>query len=278
MLNIIKKLVPSWVKKALTQLIQNTPSAKKKKLIQKIQKEEQCKKIYKMVNDIYGSQELSVLNGPFKGMRYIDASNGSQLLPKLVGSYEEPIHKWVYEIIQKGEYTTIIDVGCAEGYYAVGLALATKSKPRILAFDIDKYALENAKRLAEINGVSGTIYFNDKFNSSIVDKIYGANPKTKTLVFMDVEGAELDLLNTIKDPAILRCDVLVELHDCFFPGVTEKIIEYFQKSHYLEIVVDYPWRANNYFLNGKDFNKENEQFLFDEKRPMAMRWMYAKAK
>lgn len=273
-----KNYLPSWIKTSYRFIKNNMPSGKKAIFDKSFRLEQREKKSNALFEKLYDGCLVRILNGPFKGMKYIDSSNGSQLLPKLVGCYEEPIHKWIYEIIEKGEYATIIDVGCAEGYYAVGFAIATKSKPKILAFDIDKHALENAKKLAKINSVSDAIYFRDKFNTSIIDEIYEANPNTQTLVFMDVEGAELDLLNPITGPAILRCDVLVELHDCFNPGLTERIIEYFQKTHYLEIVIDYPWRKRNYFLNSKDFTKEDEQLLFDERRPMAMRWMYATAK
>lgn len=159
----------------------------------------------------------------------------------------------------------------------MGLSKA-KSRPKILAFDVDKEALENAKKLAEINGVSGVICFHEVFEPSAVATLFEADSAMKALIFMDVEGAELDLLNTSKAPAILNCDVLVELHDCFCPSLTELIIEQFHESHRIKIVVDYPRGAEDYFLNGKIFSKEDVSFLLDERRPKGMRWMWAKRK
>jgi len=135
-LDIVKKILSNWIKKILLYLVLSTPSAKRKKFLQTIKQEKEIKKTNKIINKIYGDQEITVLNGPFKGIKYIDLSIGSKILPKLAGSYEEPIHKWINEIIEKNCYSTIINVGCAEGYYAVGFSKAI-SKTKVLAFDIN---------------------------------------------------------------------------------------------------------------------------------------------
>jgi len=275
--NIIKKIAPVWVKKLLRQLIQNTPSSKKKKIIEKLKREENRKKTKTIINNIFGDQGLVVSNGPFQGMNYIDSSNGSQLLPKLVGSYEEPIHPWLYQIISNDDYSILIDVGCAEGYYAVGLALS-KPNAKVFAYDIDVSALDNAKKLAEINGLSGLIRFSRSFDRDSLRDILISAPDEDVLVFMDVEGAELDLLSPDTIPEILECDILVELHDCFFPGLTEKIVDYLRQSHSLEIIFDYPWRKGEYSLNAASLSNEEIEFVFDERRPSAMRWLYGKKK
>src|SRR5262245_41340678 len=66
---------------------------------------------------------LSVQRGPFAGMVYPDhAAVGSTLYPKLLGSYERELHQTVDDIVRLG-YDTVVDIGAAEGYYAVGLAM-----------------------------------------------------------------------------------------------------------------------------------------------------------
>lgn len=271
----LRKLFPAWIKVLYKNVKGRMPSEKmayKNRSAKQLKMQERSSLILKK---IYKDNNISILNGPFKGLKYIDLSNGSQLLPKLIGSYEEPIHRWIYDILEKGEYTSIIDVGCAEGYYAVGFA-KSKNKPRIFAFDIDKDALKNAKKLAEINGVSNEILFYDLFDPSFISKLTMSESAKKVLIFMDVEGAELDLLNTINAPDILSCDILVELHDCFQPGLSEKMIENFHSTHVIEIIVDYPKRLADYFQSEMNLSEEDKQFIFDERRPKAMRWMYAR--
>jgi hypothetical protein len=230
-----------------------------------------------LLEKIFSKNPIVILNGPFIGMKYINRSNHSNLLPKIIGSYEEPIHRWILDILEQGRYTTIINVGCAEGYYAVGL-VKSKSQPKVLAFDADNKALENARYLAKINDVSNSIKFFERFESSAITEILESNLCENILIFMDIEGEELNLLNTFQYPALLRCDVLVELHDCFYSGITEKLISYFSETHKIEIIVDYPYRINTYTFNGKEFSTEDILYMTDEKRPEKMRWLLAKIK
>src|SRR5690606_8070667 len=63
--------------------------------------------------------EKQVLNGVFEGMRYSSfTAFGSELYPKLLGSYELEIQGVITELAQQS-FDVIVDVGCAEGYYAV---------------------------------------------------------------------------------------------------------------------------------------------------------------
>jgi hypothetical protein len=71
-----------------------------------------------LMNNVFNNQYI-VHYGPFQSMKYIEHANGNQLLPKILGSYEQPIQDWLWNAISK-QYETIIDIGCAEGYYAVG--------------------------------------------------------------------------------------------------------------------------------------------------------------
>jgi len=60
-------------------------------------------------------KDLLVLNGPFKGLKYPRLESfGSQIFPKLLGSYEIELAP-VFDRIFKENYLKIIDVGCAEG-------------------------------------------------------------------------------------------------------------------------------------------------------------------
>ena len=61
--------------------------------------------------------------GPFKGMRYPQfKAKGSTMLGKLLGTYEGELADLITSLV-KQPYDAVVDVGCAEGYYAVGLAL-----------------------------------------------------------------------------------------------------------------------------------------------------------
>ena len=73
--------------------------------------------------EMLSKKPLKVLYGPFKGMTYPDSTSiGSVWLPKMLGIYESELHDILEEICSKN-YSTIINIGAGEGYYAVGLAL-----------------------------------------------------------------------------------------------------------------------------------------------------------
>jgi len=64
----------------------------------------------------------TVASGPFRGMRYVARAYHSAYHAKLLGTYEMELHGIVEELCRETP-GIIVDVGAAEGYYAVGLAM-----------------------------------------------------------------------------------------------------------------------------------------------------------
>ena len=64
----------------------------------------------------------TVLNGPFRGMKYLSRAYCSAVLPKLLGTYECELIPAI-DRLARSDADRIVDIGAAEGYYAVGLAL-----------------------------------------------------------------------------------------------------------------------------------------------------------
>lgn len=218
-----------------------------------------------------GEDKASVLNGPFKGMLYINNAYGSQLLPKIIGSYEEPIHHWIKEIC-KTEYSSIIDVGCAEGYYAVGFKYLNKNSI-VYGFDVNKSAISAASKLASLNKCD--VHFGENCSHLTLNELAGQG----TLLFCDIEGAELDLLDPNKAPSLRSTDILVEAHDCFIKNLSNVLIDRFYKTHSINIAIDYPFRVNVYELPAMNNLSDGDFHEFqDEKRPDKMSWIFMKAK
>ncbi|MBC8139123.1 MAG: hypothetical protein H8F28_24890, partial [Fibrella sp.] len=99
---------------------------------------------------------MKVLSGPFTGMNYISESAGSSFLPKLIGSYESELHGVLKTVLAK-KYETVVDVGSAEGYYAVGLAMRLGGSPQIYAFDINPEAQALCRKLIAANGMADKV-------------------------------------------------------------------------------------------------------------------------
>src|SRR6202008_1532945 len=99
----------------------------------------------------------------------------------------------------------IIDVGCAEGYYAVGLArLAPQAT--VHAFDIDEAARTACAELARRNGVAERVRIGGAFPPEGFEAFAGR----RVLVMVDAEGAELDVLRPDLAPSLAGMSLIVE--------------------------------------------------------------------
>lgn len=98
-------------------------------------------------NTLVKREGTKVLSGPLKGLDFVDQSAEGCHVAKLLGCYEQPLQPYIKRALSKN-YTTVINIGCAEGYYAVGFARAIP-KVTSLAFDSDPNAQESCRNLAE---------------------------------------------------------------------------------------------------------------------------------
>lgn len=177
------------------------------------------------------SPEFKVLNGPFKGMRYpsIDITELT-LVPKISGSYEQQLIP-VLERVINGSYNTVIDVGSAEGYYAVGMAMRMPAST-IHAFDINKKDIAFSREMAILNGVSN-ITFNE-FCSP--DTLQNFDFGERSFILCDCEGYELTLFTPDAIRALNQTELLIELHDNVNPQISETLISRFEKSHRITLL------------------------------------------
>ncbi len=197
-----------------------------------------CKWRSVLIQNTYISQEgTSIGRGPFSGMEFLEKSAEGCHVAKLLGTYEQPLHEHIKWVI-KQPYQTIINIGCAEGYYAVGLAMKMP-RAKVLAFDIDIKAQESCLHLAKKNGVADRLEIGGELKQSDLTH----DLLSKGIIFCDIEGAELGLLDPLQAPAIKNIDIVVESHECLVPGVTEKLKNRFKNSHDIIEIQDDGMRA-----------------------------------
>ncbi|GJE61587.1 hypothetical protein [Methylobacterium trifolii] len=181
-------------------------------------------------NQIIARHGLTVQNGPFAGMVFLNRSAEGCLAPKLLGCYEAPLHPFLMEVTDSA-FDTIIDIGSAEGYYAVGLARRTTTT-RVLAHDTNPIAQDAVRELAALNGVADRIETGGEFQGAD----FALHAGGRTLVVMDIEGGEDALLRPDLYSALAGMSVLVECHDIFKPGLCETIAERFRATHHVRRV------------------------------------------
>lgn len=212
---------------------------------------------------------LNVLDGPFRGMTYVPKAAGSSLVPKLLGCYEAELHGVLARILAK-EYKLVIDIGCAEGYYAVGLALHLSST-HIYAFDIDPLARRLCRTMAHVNHVSDHVTIASKCNPESLDSLLTSQG---ALVICDCEGHEIDLLCPNLVPGIKSADILVELHDFGnSSAISQAIIQRFNATHDIMLMTSAARDPTAYAA--LDFLAQTDRHLaVSEFRPAEQQWAF----
>jgi O-methyltransferase len=155
----------------------------------------------------YAGGKPVILSGPFAGMPYLDETVWGSITPKWLGSYESELHDLVETAIAC-RYDRVINVGCAEGYYAVGLAWRMP-EAEIITFDIDPFARRQTLRMASMAGVSKRVKVRNGCGRADLNDLISE----RTLVLVDAEGYESSLLSVEHVPGLKRADLLVEIHE-----------------------------------------------------------------
>ena len=183
-------------------------------------------------NTLIKNNGLVILEGPFKGLKFLSKSLEGCYVPKLLGCYEQPLHKTIEKVI-KTKYEIVLNIGSAEGYYAAGLA---KRMPKTLikAFDLNEAVKEPMTQLLRANAITNCVHSNHEFLSEHFKKYQNK----KTLIFCDIEGEEKRLLDPVKAPSLLNMDIIAEAHDCFDQTISSELINRFSASHAIEIISD----------------------------------------
>ncbi len=175
---ILKAVAPSWFR--------SLSDARAERHCYKVMMSNGLPAISSAIISRYGAK---VIGGPFAGMHYISSSSGSVLAPKLIGSYECELHDAIISSLKK-QYDTIIDVGCAEGYYAAGFAKFCCGTPRIYAFDSNSKAQAKCRELLRENILEERVEIEGFCDAKCLQRIAHG----RTLVICDCEGYEIELL------------------------------------------------------------------------------------
>ena len=176
-----------------------------------------------------------VAAGPFAGMKFEAGAAEGCFLPKLLGSYEAELHSHWAALRRERDYSTIIDIGAAEGYYAVGLAMMFPNA-RVIARDTNEASHAMLRQLAVANGVDKRVEIGGLFGHADFAPYAGQ----RALVLCDIEGAEKVLLDPAKAPALERFDIVVEVHEGMDPGLIALLDTRFVRTHHITHVRDLP--------------------------------------
>ncbi len=222
-------------------------------------------------------QELNVQNGPFKGMKYpkID-SVGSSVYPKLLGCYEKELWE-VFEEVKGNNYSEVINVGCAEGYYAVGLAMNLVNANHY-AYDISKRARILCEDMARLNNVFDRMVVKSECTAKVLESFKFTG---KGLIICDCEGFEKELFNKNNVLNLKNCDLVIETHDAFDITISTYLKDVFNETHDISVIksIDDIEKALTYDFKGlEQFDLSERKQILAEGRVAIAKWFICKPK
>lgn len=221
------------------------------------------------VKKIFERTNMTVIAGPFKGMKIVPEGNwgSGDLIPKLIGSYENELYPYLEEVFALRP-TSMINVGCAEGFYGVGCGLRLPFVKQIFFIDINTKSLEIARRAATANGL-----LEERCTFTTTTDCLDNLTTERPFIFMDCEGAEYELLDPKARPGLAKAIIMVEMHPFYRLGMPiDAVIKRFSDTHHVRLISQGP--KNPYIPCMEDFPDSVKMRLICENRPCTMHWLY----
>jgi hypothetical protein len=215
-----------------------------------------CGPLNRKLVERFGSR---VLEGPFAGLVLTPMTHAEQIGPYLLGVYESELDE-AWDTVLRGTHTQIIDVGAKFGYYAVGLARRYPGAS-VVAFDTDWWARKAVREMAVANGAD-----NVTVEGFCSPDWVALNVQEGAFIISDCEGYEGVLFGPSTIPRLRSATLIIETHDWFVPGVSDKLRAAFTETHSVRVLGDHGGRRVT--ARPLDFLSEREQQLaVQEVRP-----------
>ena len=225
-------------------------------------------------HDLATLKNFTVQNGFFTGLIVPPKTSwGDDIMPKILGTYEEELFP-VFESLKDCYFSALINIGCADGFFAVGLAQRLQFK-KVFAIDISSDALEICKENRAANGVTTPFDYMLSIDRTGLEQILAEKPGS--LVLCDCEGFELELFDGIDAKSIEQAHFIIECHDFVDRTITERIENALRPTHDLTLIEEGA-RNPNAFPDLKPLSNSDRWQAMNELRPETMHWIVAKPK
>lgn len=170
-----------------------------------------------------------VRRGAFAGLVYVPDALGRVgfISSKLLGAYEPKVVAALDALAP--DHEVFVDIGAAEGYFCIGLA---RNHPHldVIGYELTERERVLSDRMCRLNGVRYDIRVEADHEA------FARLDDRKTMILVDVEGYERELLDPAKAPRLTTATMVVELHEPDAPGITDLLRERFAATHDIEVL------------------------------------------
>jgi len=223
--------------------------------------------------EVYDMCGGCVSNGPFKDMKLSKSSwlPGLDLGSMCLGLYERGLLDSIVEELNNSGRRLFIDIGAADGYYAIGL-LSTELVGRAICFELRSISQESIVNNWQINNSPGSIeVYGDVLKN--LERIY--HPEcSNAVILIDIEGVEFELFKQIDLSLLQNAVIYIEIHNWVenFDEKYEELLISADEFFNIEIVKSKLVDFDDIPML-RSFTDDNRFSLYSESRPCAMRFL-----
>jgi hypothetical protein len=214
-----------------------------------------------------------VAYGPLKGTRILERvtwGGAEGAGSKILGLYESSILEKISTL--PSHIDTVVDIGAADGYYAVGM-LRNGIVKRAICFELDPRSQKEIDATAQLNNVRNQVEILGLADFSFLQQIQ-IRDYSSVLFIVDVEGNEYELLTNENLEAMKMSHMILELHE-FNPRaieLAEALISRAEKRFSVEILHQITKNQSDTFFDS--LSDHERGLVASEGRPSKMRWLY----
>jgi len=216
--------------------------------------------------------KYKVQQGPFKNMilskkQYWGVGDNGK---KIFGLYEKEIQDLIVEIQEKNQCKTLIDIGGADGFYAVGSVINNLFQECIV-FESSKKGRESISNNAKLNNVQSKISIQGIATENALLEL--SNEMNQSLILCDIEGGEFELFSNKLLNKLYPANIIIEIHKR--PKKEEQDLENrISKLFTIKKIIQNP-KSLNIYDELKNFNDNNRSLLLSEGRSYVQEWWHA---
>ena len=219
---------------------------------------------------VKASSEMVVQAGPFKGMALPvrTAWPGDTTLPKLLGTYEAELQLTIDDFWRQLP-DVFINVGCGEGYYAVGISRLLPNCS-VYAIDSNPEALDVCREAAALNGVAPRLRYEQAQGD--LATLHGLLQNAKRpFLFVDCEGCERNIFLSGGVTPLTKALIIAECHDFMIEGISDQIMRRMGETHECRLICQGNRNPHEIALL-KDEPDTLKWLAMTEYRPRTMCW------
>ena len=165
--------------------------------------------------------DLEIKYGPLAGYKIPNSSSWGQSdrAAMIFGLYEQEVLESLAQASK--HHSVFIDVGAADGYYGVGVVASGMFK-QSYCYEISPDGQKVVRASSKENGVDEKVFVHGEAPKTFY-KDFSDSQRDDSVILIDIEGGEFDLLDADTFNAFHRSVMFIELHDFFYEDGDDKL-------------------------------------------------------